>query len=701
VRSARAAAGAESTGSGWAGTGSTRSTCGLGTGNTWQPNGPQPYIGLFQEPPFPQAYNGRSMAVAADPANPDRIVVGTWGGGVWKTTNSGQHWTPLTDQLTSASIISVALSGSQIIYAGTSETYQGSGIGVLRSLDDGASWQVLGGTPFKQRTVSAVVPDPTDPVNTIYAAVGDIGSLTQGLATNRGVWKTTDAGATWVNTTASVFSPTESVTALVMDPADPLRLYAAVGEAKGTTTDNGAYRTDDGGQTWHKLTGFPPSNFAAVIRLALAPSDPNVLYAYVSAPANNSNTSFFGVYRSADAGDTWVKTNTPAGLGGNAVTTAFAVDPNDANHLFVGRAKLVDSVMTTTDGGQTWKDIRFGTTYSPHVDHRGGFVDTLGRYIDANDGGVTRYDPALDDWENINGDIDVVQVTGLASHPTQAGTLLGSGEDNGVLMTKASLRWRASRDGDGFEVAYDPVDPATAYSALQGYTFARSDDGGRTWTPKLNGIQVGLPSNMTFQIDPDPARHDRLVVGTRVLYESTDRGDSWHPIRGFTNNIEAIGLSLDINTLYVAAAGFVHATHDGGATWVEFPLAPPATDRVRAFAVSPTDPNVAYFVRAGLDKVNVFKTTDGGKNWVGIESNLPNTSVSDILMLDSTSGPALVVATDLGVFVSQNDGASWQPLGAGLPLASARQLSLFDSAGTCSLYVGFNGRGVWSLDMNP
>lgn len=679
-----------------------RSTCGLGATNQWQPVGPQPYTAKFADPPTAQSYTGRTIAVVADPTNPDRIVLGTWGGGVWKTTNGGQNWTPLTDSLPSASINSLALAGSQIIYAGTSETYPGSGIGLLRSLDDGASWQVLGSTQFSRRVVSAIVPHPSDPANTVYVAIGETGTLTQGLVSNRGVWKTTDGGTTWTNTTASVIPATESVTALVMDPTNPLRLYAAVGEAKGTATDltpNGVYRTDDGGSTWTKLAGFPSTKFFAVIRLGLSPDAPNTLYAYVSAPPNATNTSAFAIHKSTDAGNTWAQLPTPAGLGGNALNTGFAIDPNDADRVFVGRAKFDYSVMMSSDGGQTWQDIHYGQTYSPHVDHRGGFVDANGRYLDADDGGLARYDATAQDWENLNGDLHVVQLSTIDSHPTQSGILLGGGADNGILMTRGSLSWRASRTGDGFSVAYDPVEPTTAYSTLQGYTFARSDDGGRHWTLKLNGIQVGLPSNMVFEIDPDPARHDHLVAGTRALYESHDRGDSWQEIRNFTSSVEAIGLSQDENTMYVAAAGFVHATHDGGQTWTQFAIAPPVNDRVRAIVVSPSDPNVAYFVRAGLDKANVLKTTNGGANWTSIESNLPNTSVTDILIHDHTGGTALIVATDVGVYVSENDGGSWAPLGLDLPKASARELSVFENGGPCELYVAFNGRGAWSLDL--
>jgi photosystem II stability/assembly factor-like uncharacterized protein len=641
------------------------------------------------------------MAVAADPTNPDRIVLGTWGGGVWKTTDAGQHWQPLTDQMPSASINSLALAGSQIIYAGTSETYPGSGIGVLRSLDDGATWQVLGSAHFSRRVVSAIVPDPSNPADTVYVAIGELGTLTQGLVSNRGVWKTTDGGASWTNTTLSVIPATESVTALVMDPSNPQRLYAAVGEAKGNATDltpNGVYRTDDGGATWSKLAGFPSTKFFAVIRLGLSADAPDTVYAYVSAPPNPNNKSPFGIYKSTDAGATWAATNAPFGQGGNALNTGFAVDPNNADRVFVGRAKFDYSVMMTEDGGQTWKDIHYGQTYSPHVDHRGGFVDVSGRYLDANDGGLSRYDTAAADWENLNGDLHVVQLTTVASHSTQAGTLLGGGTDNGIMMTRGSLSWRASRTGDGFGVVYDPVNPTTAYSSLQGYTFARSDDGGRNWTVKINGIQTGLPSNMVFEIDPDPSRHEHLVAGTRALYETHDRGESWQKIRNFTSSVEAIGLSMDSDTMYVAAAGAVHATHDGGQTWIQFPIAPPVTDRVRAIAVSPHDPNVAYFVRAGLDKANVFKTTNGGVSWTNVESNLPNTSVSDILIHEHAGGTALIVATDLGVYATENDGGSWAALGTDLPKASARKLSLYDG-GPCELYVGFNGRGAWSLDM--
>ncbi|HEV3205036.1 MAG TPA: hypothetical protein VGY77_11660, partial [Gemmataceae bacterium] len=238
----------------------------------WTAMGPAPI--LNGQTPRGQPVSGRIAAIAADPNDSNVLYLAAAGGGVWKTTDAGADWAPLTDdQATSfMGALAVAPSASSVIYAGTGEPSNSNlsfyGRGVLKSMDGGASWTLLGNDVFDRHTIAQIAVSPIDP-DTVFVAVADGG--VNGVGGNTGIWKSTDGGKTWTDTTSTI-STTAAFTDVEMDPKDPKTLYAAVGSFRGSSV-NGVYKTDDGGATWSVAGNFPTGIGDGRISVAIAPAD--------------------------------------------------------------------------------------------------------------------------------------------------------------------------------------------------------------------------------------------------------------------------------------------------------------------------------------------------------------------------------------------------------------------------------------------
>ena len=348
-------------------------------------------------------------------------------GGVWKTTDGGGSYVPLTDYLGDTAMGSVAVAKSQpsVIYAGTGEANNSGdskyGIGLLKSTDGGATWSVIPGPPdhsglgaFVRRAISRIVVDPTD-ANTVYLTVTDFAA--NGLGGNTGVWKTADGGSTWTNTTAAAgldsFQPySDLVIDPTVDPAahHPLTLYTAIGDYGGSTA-NGIYKTTDGGTTWTQLTTGLPTTNAGRIALALAPSSPQTLYASISDDGSTGGNfgALVGLYKTTDGGATWAQiSGVPNYLGGQGwYDNVVVVSPTNPNTVFAGGVvnysdyngyhlygvqdyTHLDTLIGSTDGGATFNDYSVGKSFiGPHTDlHALTFTADGSRLLDGNDGGV-------------------------------------------------------------------------------------------------------------------------------------------------------------------------------------------------------------------------------------------------------------------------------------------------------------------------
>jgi hypothetical protein len=795
--------------------------------NTWTPIGPAPITN--GETPGTGIVSGEVTGIATDPNNANVIYLATSGGGVWKSTNAGGTWAPLMDDqaLTSDHLSEPnnavfgspaqpvpAFTGSiavehqipaqptspLVVYVGTGEANNSIdsyyGRGVLSLVDDGAhAWQFSDANgAFEGETISKIVIDPTNP-SVVYAAASNNGvqwiNGPRGAPSfgNTGVWKSTDGGVTWNNTTANSllaggiqtdsFDPYSD---LLIDPAHPNTLYTAIGNPNGAIVNvggtsfdlNGIYKTTDGGVTWTQLNGTPgnalPKNTDTTvgrIALAISPSSPNTLYATFASTSGNLKE----FVRSVDGGGSWTNlTSTPDFLTPAAgqtatgqINMAMAVDLGDQNTVYVAGAG--ENIIKTSDGGLTWNTIEVDVNANgPHANHHALVLDANNKLLDGNDGGIWRLDnPVVGAllWTDLNANLQVTQLNGVALHPTDPNTLYGGSQDNGTLKTTGAvvgnqIPWNEIQTGNSGYVRVDQVTPNVVYrentgddpGVKAGHTpfFQRSNDSGTTWTPETKGLNPNNsdPSNQYVPFIMDPSNSKRLLAGTDRIYETIDQGNDWNAIStpgthgwatslptGSDPTVDAIAVSAQkSSTIYAAAGPDIFVTTNDGASWQVHDLIPASSITANSspinfstrFSALLTDPNdstgqTCYAVIAGRDTDStgqthhIYQTTDGGVSWTDITGLVDPSGVNGLFdqpmnsLAFDASTKVLYLGTDTGVYASDtyNNGANtiWNQLAAGpnsLPNAQVTDLEINTNLGI--LAAATHGRGAWELEVH-
>jgi len=515
----------------------------------WTSVGPAPIVN--GQTSGSQPVSGRVTGVAGDPTNPLVDYVAAAGGGVWKTVDGGSHWTPLTDNQATLSMgaIAVAPSNGQVIYAGTGEANNsgdsGYGRGILVSQDGGTTWTLTtAGGALDRQAVSRIAVDPTNPA-VAYASVAD--NAANGVRTgNSGIWKTTNFGASWTNTTVAVgLSTNVSYSDVVLNPSTPNVVYAALG-ANGGNTANGVIKSTDGGTTWNYVgASLPRGTATGNIKLAISAANPNVLYA--SVPSNytgNFGSPLKGVYRSGDAGASWtLEANTPNFLGNQGwYDNTIAVDPLDpsGNTLYaagqLNYGNNTDAIIESTNGGASWFDLTTGADgKGPHTDHHALAFDASGRLLNGNDGGIWRLDNNAQGsvhWADLNNTLQTIQFTGIATDPSNPNVAYGGAQDNGTSKFVNSTNWNLVAGGDGGFTRVDHNNPSTIYQEYTGASLERSDNGGQSFRSISTSFSNNEPSEFYVPFILDPANPSRVLVGLSHVYESTNRGDNFHAIGG-------------------------------------------------------------------------------------------------------------------------------------------------------------------------
>jgi photosystem II stability/assembly factor-like uncharacterized protein len=708
---------------------------------TWVDFGPAPITN--GQTPGQQPVSGRIVGLAPDPNDATHIYIAAAGGGVWETANGGTNWSARTDTQRTLFMGAIALAPSnpRIIYAGTGEanfsldSYYGRG--VLKSTDGGANWTLLPGDPgasFDRRAISKIVVHPTNP-DIVYVAVAGPG--VNGLSNNTGIWKSTDGGATWTNTTRTAINASDAFTDLVLDPTNPNTLYAAVGTIGGAAAANGVYKTTDGGTTWARSGDFPSGATDANIgriALAISPTSPTTLYASIAKRTGTGVPmagSLYQMLKTTNGGTNW---NQLAGMaipdylnGQGWYDTTLIVDPADANIIYAGGGGSNDSpnfigsqiLKITTNAAVTITSIVDisgvpANRSGPHADHHAIAFDKNGRLLVGTDGGIWRLndrtvtDPNAVAWTDLNGDLETIQFTGTALDPSNPQVAYGGSQDNGTEKYTGNRAWTRIEPGDGGFVRVDPLNTNTVYSERFGISLRRSDDGGMTSTVKT----AGLVGNANFYVPYvlDPAAPERLLLGTDRVFESHDRGDSWTAISapmtdGWTTSapVDAVAPAPGRDsTIYATAGGQIFVTIDHGMSWTAGGIG--RNDRFNDVIAEPVETTdfVAYAVSnrfdAGGNVGHVFRTTDRGQTWTDISGNLPDLPTWSISVDPGGSAltindDTLYVGTDDGVYASTNQGAAWARLGDGLPRAQVRLVEWSFELGVVA--AGTHGRGLW------
>jgi photosystem II stability/assembly factor-like uncharacterized protein len=661
------------------------------SGAQWTPIGPDPMI-LGST-----LFSGRVSSIAIDPRNSNVVYIGAADGGIWKTTNGGASWQPLTDFQDSLSSGSITLdpANPDTVYVGTGEPYSSSsayyGAGILKSSDAGSTWQNIQ-APFVTSTVSLRIGGidvyPNDH-NVVLAAT----SRTQGS----GIYRSTNGGATWT----PVYSggPVYKVRFLPNAPNTAI----AVGFDDNTFNQQVILRSTDAGATWqvvvHQSVDFGFGDLTAQGSLAIGTGH-NTIYA-----ALGGNAAAL-LFKSTDAGATWTAVNNKLPSGQAMCNAqcwyglALAVHPADPNLLYFGAVNLYRS----TDGGNTWTGVT-----SEHVDyHALTFTPAGDRLYVANDGGIwSTSDPraSVVGWTSLNAGMATLQFyPGISIAPGNPSFGLGGTQDNGILRYTGDPQWaNILIVGDGISTAIDPATTSRLYGTTQGGFVWLSTNGGSSFTQQTNGLNLSGASFLT-PLTMDSHNSMRLYTApTQFVYRTDNGGSNW--TQASDNLFSAVTniavAPTDENTVYASAGSGVGMTRNAisasSPTWT---VHNGPGRKVTWVTVDPADATVAYAVLGGFSSIDgkghVYKITNSGATWTNITANLPDTPVNNIIV-DPDVANTLYIATDTGVFSTSDGGQSWNSMVENMPHSIVMGLALERS--TRTLRAATHGRSMFDLKL--
>jgi photosystem II stability/assembly factor-like uncharacterized protein len=688
----------------------------------------------------PAISSGRVVDIAIHPGAPRTWYVAAASGGVWKTTTAGTTWTPIFDGEGSYSIGCVTIDPSNplVVWVGTGENNSqrsvAYGDGVYKSVDGGTTWKNVG-LPESEH-IGRIVVDPRDS-NVVYVAAQ--GPLWR-AGGDRGVYKTTDGGATW----SRILEVDEHTGAneVWIDPRDPDVLYASTYQrARRVWTlidggpGSGIHKSTDGGATWTELTNGLPEEDMGKIGLAVSPADPDVVTAIVESIADEG-----GVFRSTDAGANWKKMSDYVSQSPQYYNE-LVPDPHVADRVY----SMDFHVRVSDDGGATWRDI---PENAKHVDNHALWVDPGDgeHFVNGCDGGVYESFDGGETW-NFFANLPITQFYKIAvDDAAPFYNVYGGTQDNatwGGPSRTASDHGIIDRDwfvvvgGDGFDPAVEPGNPDIVYGQYQHAGIVRYD----RRTAESIDIQPqpgpGEPASRwnwdtAFAISPHSPT--RLYIASQRVYRSDDRGDTWTPISPDLtrqldrNKLEVMGRVWGVDTvaknrstsfygnlisltesplaaglIYVGSDdGLVQVTEDGGGSWRKierFPGVPEMT-YVSDLEASRHDPDTVFAAfdnhKMGDFEPYLLKSTDRGATWTSIAGDLPERGSVYSVAQDHVDPDLLFAGTEFGVYFSPDGGARWIELEGGMPTIAVRDLEIQRREN--DLVVGTFGRGFYVLD---
>jgi photosystem II stability/assembly factor-like uncharacterized protein len=682
---------------------------------------------------------GRSTGAAGSDARPLEYYFGATGGGLWKTSDGGQTWNPVTDgQITSASVgaVQVCEANPDVVYIGTGETQLRGNIqqgdGVYKSTDGGETWRHVG--LAATQNVSRIRIHPQN-CNMVWVAAFGVHSAEN---VERGVFKTTNGGETW----RKVLYRDERSGAvdLSVDPNNPAVMYASLWEAwrkswgmSSGGPGSGLFKSTDFGETWTEITrntGLPQAGLVGKIGVALSPAAPHRIWAIIEHDEG-------GVFRSDDAGATWTRVNDERRLRQRAFYyTRVYADPQDPDVMYA----LNTGLYRSRDGGETYQAIRV-----PHGDNHDLWIapSDPDRMINANDGGANVSFNGGRTWTDQ--DFATAQFYRVATTHHDPYFVCGGQQDNSTACVPSGGWGHLAARGQPFfavggcesgYVANDPKDTDKYYAGCYGGSlseFNRRNGQERevnVWPENPMGQSsedLRERVQWTFPIVFSPVDPERLYTGTQKVWMSTNGGGSWEqlsddltradagtmgpsggPITKDQTGVETYATVFavapshhDVNVIWVGSDdGLVHVTRDHGATWQNVtPRDAPNFVRINTIDASPTTPGKAYVagIRYLVDNDRspyVWKTEDYGASWTKIIGGLPADDFIRAVREDPKRPGLLFAASERTVYVSWDDGANWQSLQQNLPTVQVSDLLVKND----DVVIATHGRSFWIMD---
>ena len=686
---------------------------------------------------------GRVTTVAGIAAEPNVFYMGTAGGGVWKTTDYGQHWKNISDKdfkVGNIGAMAIAPSNPKVIYVGTGDSAPRNtvltGEGMYKSTDGGKTWKFIG--LGATHIISKILVDPKDPDVVYVAALGHL----FGPNPERGVFKSTDGGKTWkkilyVNDGTGAIS-------MAMDPSNADVVYATMWQASRahwTFTSggpgSGIYKTTDGGARWTNISHRPglPTGIFGMEGIAVAPSKPDVVYALIQADYKGQAG---GLFRSEDGGQNWKLMNNSMDITQRAFYyMQVFVDPKDPNTIYLPNTGLYLS----HDGGKTLKSL-----HPPHGDNHVLWINPTNTklFIEGNDGGATVTLNGGKSWSSEDN-----QPTGQFYHANLDSQfpfhIYGAQQDRGSVDGPSAVSgglippvWKDILGGEMSWVVPTPGRPWVTYGS--GYY-------GMEWKENR---RIGLMTNVSpwpsykfglagakikyrygwnhHPVVFAPGNPKELLMGANVLFETTDEGIHWKVISpDLTRNdkskqqrpggaisadvtgeemfdtISSIAVSpLTDRVIWTGSDdGLVYVTEDAGGHWSEVrPPELPKWSTITCIEASHMDAGTAYVSASRFDwddfRPYVYMTTDYGKHWTEITKGLPDDQYVESVRQDPDDASLLLAGTSGTVYMSLDGGAEWQPLILNLPAVRVNDVEIQPEQH--AVVLATFGRGFWVLD---
>jgi photosystem II stability/assembly factor-like uncharacterized protein len=667
---------------------------------------------------------GRTVGAEGIPTQPNVFFIGVNNGGVWKTDDYGRTWNPIFDEAPTGSIGDLAVSPSDpnVIYVGTGEGMHrpdlSVGDGMFKTTDGGKHWQHIGLGDIQQ--ISRVIVHPTNPDIVFVAGMGH----PYGANTTRGIFKSVDGGKTWKKT-LYINSQTSAIQ-VEFDPNNTQVLFANMWEhqegpwenAKFSGPNSGLYKSTDGGETWRKITkGLPgASDGLGRVWVTAALSNSKRMYAMVNAQKNG------GVYRSDDAGESWVLTATNRRLLGRDIT----VHPTNENVVFVASVASYRS----DDAGKTWTSIKGAPGGD---DYQRLWINPLHpeiRLFSADQGAVITVNAGKtwSSWYNQ----PTSQLYHVATDNQFPYWVYGGQQESGAIGVASrsnggQISFREFMGVGADEYAYVAPDPKD-HNIIYGGRVTRFNK--KTGQSQYVGPEVLRSGKVRYLRSMPllfhPADDNMLLFGTNLVWKTLDGGQHWqqispdltrkHPevpksVGNYTTDAQknmpqraivyAIGPSpLDKNIIWAGTDdGLVHITTNGGDTWKN--VTPPTLtswDKISQIDASHFNSGTAYIavnaIRKDDMKPHIYKTHDFGKSWTEVVSGMNPSGPVNVVREDHKQQGLLFAGTERAVYFSNNDGATWQSLQLNMPASSIRDLVIHQN----DLVIGTHGRSIWILD---
>lgn len=679
---------------------------------------------------------GRSVACSGVPGSPEEFYMGTCGGGLWKTTNSGLDWAPVSDGwfgTGTVGAIAVAPSQPQTVYVGTGERdLRGNvshGDGVYRTDDGGKTWRHVG--LRDSQTVSRIAVHPTDPETAWVAVLGHV----YGRHAERGVFKTTDGGRHWKRTL--FVSDRAGAVHVALDPNDANVLYAATWDGWRTPwslnsggPDSKLWKSTDGGETWKDLSSNPgmPNGPLGKIGVSPSPAKKGRVYAIVEAAEG-------GVFVSDDAGATWNKVDSNRDRRQRAFYyTHIYAHPTEADTVYVLNVMAYKS----TNGCKS-----FSAFVAGHSDNHDIWIDPADpqRIAVSNDGGTAVTVDGGRSWSEQ--DYSTAQIYHVSTDNAIPYRILGAQQDNSTIRIASRTRtgrigandWTSTAGGESGYVVAKPDDPEIVLGGSYGGDLSMQDHRRGIvrsidpWPDNPMGSAAGDNKERfqwTFPIVFSPHDPDVVYTCSQHVWRSDDLGSSWTKISPDLTRADPATLTSSggpitqdntsveyYATVFTLAEsplgkgllwagsddGKVHVTRNGGKDWSD--VTPPQMGDWSLVSMVEPSPHAAGTCLLAVDRHElddfapyIYKTTDYGKTWRRLDSGLPQGAFVRVVREDPDAPGVLYCGTEVGVFVSLDAGKTWQRLDKGMPVVPVHDLVVKEG----DLVAATHGRGFYVLD---